>query len=291
MRSNNLKRSIIVPFVSGIAGTALVLAIYVNIPAFNENTNNNAINANNTATVSTSSNIANQNNYTLVSNLDIGSVVAQKILPSVVGITVEYEITSMFRGMRSTTATASGSGVIISADGYVITNNHVISTGGSNGFYQVSDANKILIYLYEDPNPYEATIVGTDSKTDLAVLKIEKTDLIPAEIGNSDELKIGQFAMAVGNPLGFSSSVSTGSISALNRKVEDSRETQKNLIQTDAAINSGNSGGALVNSQGQVIGLNFMKVSSVGVEGISFAIPINTCMEFFNKLMDNINKI
>ncbi|MCL2859433.1 MAG: trypsin-like peptidase domain-containing protein [Oscillospiraceae bacterium] len=289
MGSNNFKRSVLIPFLSGIIGAVVVLAVYLNIPGLNKNiaSINNPIDTNNALAITTSSVADNQTNYTAVSDLDIGSVVAQKILPSVVGITVEYQVSSFFRSGMTTTATASGSGIILTSNGYILTNNHVIDTSSSSNFYQVSEASKISVYLYNDSTPYDATIVGADTTADLAILKIDKTGLTPAEIGNSDNLKIGQFAMAVGNPLGFSSSVSTGSISALNRKVDDSPETQDNLIQTDAAINSGNSGGALVNSQGQVIGVNCMKVSSVGVEGISFAIPINTCMDFYNNLMKN----
>ncbi len=124
---------------------------------------------------------------------------------------------------------------------------------------------------------YDAEIIGTDKETDLAVIKIDKDNLTAAELGNSDNLKIGEWSMAIGNPLGLTSSISVGAVSAVNREVTDSDGNKYTLIQTDAAINSGNSGGALVNSKGQVIGINFMKISSVGVEGISFCYSYYTC--------------
>ena len=152
-------------------------------------------------------------------------------------------------------------------------------------YYEISEAKSIKIKLFNDETQYDATIVGKDSQTDLAVLKIEKSGLTAAEFADSDSVKVGEFAMAVGNPLDLGTTITCGVVSAINRKVEDSEKTTAyTCIQTDAAINSGNSGGALVNSQGQVIGINTLKVSSTGVEGIGFAIPINSTTDVINQL-------
>ena len=154
---------------------------------------------------------------------------------------------------QTSTATASGSGIIISEDGYILTNNHIVATSSSESYYEVSEATKVTVTLFNDDTEYEAKIVGKDEQTDLAVIKIEKTGLPKAEFADSDNIKVGEFAMAVGNPLGMQSSITCGVVSAVNREVTDSEGKQFTLIQTDAAINSGNSGGALVNSEGKVI--------------------------------------
>lgn len=228
------------------------------------------------------------NNYS-----DTAVYAANKILPSIVGIKVEYTVNnsmlSIFGGPTSTaTATASGSGIIISEDGYILTNNHVISTADSDSdnFYQISEASKITVTLFNDTTEYEAQIVGKDEQTDLAVIKIDKTDLPKAEFADSDSIKVGEFAMAVGNPVGMDSTVTCGIISAVNREVTDSDGKQYTLIQTDAAINSGNSGGALVNSEGKVIGINTLKLSGEDIEGIGFAIPINSTTDITNQLIE-----
>ena len=144
--------------------------------------------------------------------------------------------------------------------------------------------------MYNDETEYEATIVGTDEETDLAVIKIEKTGLKSAELGDSDRVTVGEFAMAVGNPLGMQSSVTAGMIGAVNREITGSDGKKYKLIQTDAAINSGNSGGALVNSKGQVIGINTLKIASTGVEGMGFAIPINSAKPIYEQLI-TYNKV
>ena len=130
----------------------------------------------------------------------------------------------------------------------------------------------------------------TDEQTDLAVIKIEKDGLTAAELGDSDSVQVGEFSMAVGNPLGMQSSITAGVISAVNRDVTDSDGKTYKLIQTDAAINSGNSGGALVNSKGQVIGINTLKVAQEGVEGMGFAIPINSAKPIYEDLIQ-YNKV
>ena len=217
--------------------------------------------------------------------------VAESVLPSVVGITVEYNVSSFG---QSGIATATGSGVIISEDGYIITNNHVINAESSSVYYQVTEATSIKVHLYGDSDDvqYEAEVVGSDSTSDLAVLKIEPDqELTAIKIGDSDNLRVGEFVMAVGNPLGLDSSVTCGVISALNREVTDSEGNTYLTIQTDAAINSGNSGGALVNSKGELIGINSLKLSNSSssettIEGIGFAIPVNSSMDIIDQLIE-----
>ena len=210
--------------------------------------------------------------------------VANKVLPSIVGISVEYTVNSFFG--QSSTAQASGSGIIISEDGYILTNNHVINSTSTNSFYQLSEANNLKVKLYNDDTEYDAKVIGSDAQTDLAVIKIEKTGLTAAELGDSDSVQVGEFAMAVGNPLGLQSSISCGIISAKNREVPDSEtNTTYKAIQTDAAINSGNSGGALVNADGKVIGINTLKLAGNGIEGIGFAIPINSTVDVYKELI------
>lgn len=197
---------------------------------------------------------------------DIGSsvnptAVALKVVPSVVTINVYAE------GDGTTLVpTGSGSGVVMSSDGYIITNNHVIEGSAS---FDVT---------FEDGRTYVAELVGTDPLTDLAVLKISAENLTPVEFGSSDELVIGDPAIAIGNPLGQEggSSVSVGIVSAFDRKVEfGDGSLLHGMIQTDAAINSGSSGGALVDAEGKLIGITAaIGVSQAGPEGIGYAIPV-----------------
>ena len=142
------------------------------------------------------------------------------------------------------------------------------------------------MYLYNEDDPIEAKIIGSDSVTDLAILKIEKENLTAAELGDSDSLQVGEFVMAVGNPLDMRNTVTTGIVSAVNREIEDDSDTMFSLIQTDAAINAGNSGGALVNAEGKLIGINTLKMSGTGVEGMGFAIPINSTFEISEQLIE-----
>ena len=225
---------------------------------------------------------------------DTAVYAASKILPSIVGISITYNVTTsspffgMFGGGGQSTseAHASGSGIIISEDGYIVTNNHVVDSSSASTYYDISEATAVKVTLYGDDTQYDAKIVGKDAQTDLAVLKIDKNDLTAAEFADSDSVKVGEFSMAVGNPLDLGTTITCGVISALNRKVQDSEgNATYTCIQTDAAINSGNSGGALVNSQGQVIGINTLKVSSTGVEGIGFAIPINSTTDIIDQLI------
>lgn len=214
--------------------------------------------------------------------------VAAKCSPSCVGIISEVEVSTSpyyyYFGGSSKTAQASGSGFVYSADGYIITNHHVIE-----------DATKVTVILL-DGTQYEAEIVGSDSLSDIAVLKIdpsEDTPLIPLEIGNSDELVVGESVVAIGCPAGidFIGTVTDGIVSAINRNVEvtdDYGNFQKTmtLIQTNATINHGNSGGPLINNRGQVIGINTLKLSS-DYEGIGFSIPINGAVTVISQLIEH----
>ena len=216
-------------------------------------------------------------------DITIAEAIADKAMPSVVGIsTVAEQTYSGFGGFGgfwnfgggggTYDATMIGTGVIVDKAGYILTNSHVVNDG---------DAKSVTVSLY-DGSDVEGTVLWNDSTLDLAVVKIEDTgDLIAAELGDSDTVKIGAYAAAIGNPLGleFERSMSQGIISGLNRSIEVSdgssgkTTTMEGLMQTDATINSGNSGGPLFNSKGQVIGINTAKASSG--EGMGFAIPIN----------------
>ena len=288
-------RSVVLPFCSGVIGCVVVIGTCFGVPSIRSKILNNT---SNTIINNTSSSTSSNNGYVSQINLsnysDTAVYAANKILPSIVGIKLEYTVNNsmlqIFGKSASSTATATGSGIIISEDGYILTNNHVVSssTSSSNSnssYYQVSEASKLTVTLFNDDTEYEAKIVGKDEQTDLAVIKIEKTGLSKAEFADSDSIKVGEFAMAVGNPIGMQSSVTCGIVSAVNREVTDSDGKQYTLIQTDAAINSGNSGGALVNSEGKVIGINTLKLSGTGIEGIGFAIPINSTTDITSQLI------
>lgn len=255
-KGKGLGKTVFVSFLSGIIGASLVVGTCFGIPEvkakivgeqkeIEEETKQTSTQVNATAV-----------SLTQYSDTAIG--VAAKVLPSIVGIEIEYSVNSIF---GKSTGSATGSGIIISEDGYILTNNHVVNSTSSNSYYQVSTAGAIKVKLYNDETVYDAKIVGTDDQTDLAVIKIDKTGLTAAELGNSDNVVVGEFAMAIGNPLGLSTSATCGIISAVNRDITTSDNKKYTVIQTDAAINSGNSGGALVNSKGQVIGINTLKLS------------------------------
>ena len=279
-------KSFLIPFVSGALGACLVLGT-----CFGVQTIKNTVLENDTNISNSSNNLRTEyvSQYSLSNYSDTAVYAANKILPSIVGIKVEYNVNSMISMFgfqpQTSTATASGSGIIISEDGYILTNNHIVSTSSSQSYYEVSEATKLTVTLFNDETEYEAKIVGKDEQTDLAVIKIEKTGLSKAEFADSDNIKVGEFAMAVGNPLGMQSSITCGVISAVNREVTDSDGKKFTLIQTDAAINSGNSGGALVNSEGKVIGINTLKLSGTGIEGMGFAIPINSTRDVTSQLI------
>ena len=244
--------------------------------------------------------------------------IVEKVLPSVVGIestfTTEQTISSGLDGFedffdfgfgfgngfgngfggngRSSEPVTreykgTGTGVIISENGYIVTNAHVIYDGEYGG----EKADSVSVVL-DDDKTYDAEIIGYDTDCDLAVLKIDATGLTAAEFGNSDELRLGESVIAIGNPLGFElmDTVTGGMISGLNRNITINDKAM-NLIQTDAAINSGNSGGPLINKYGQVIGINSSKMSSsysssgASIEGIGFAIPSNLTSSIIDDLM------
>ncbi len=284
----NFGKTVAVPFLSGVLGAGIVLGTCFGVPTIKERlveTNNKSVE---TSTDTTSTAI-NTTQISLENYSETGIAVAKKILPSIVGIKVEYPVNSIFL-TQQTTASAEGSGIILSEDGYILTNNHVVNSGSSSTTYSLGEASRVIVYLYNDETEYEAKVVGTDTETDLAVIKIEKTGLTAAELGDSDRVLVGEYSMAAGNPLGMQSTVTVGAISAVNREVTDSDGKTFTLIQTDAAINSGNSGGALVNSKGQVIGINTLKVSATGVEGMGFAIPINSAKPIYEQLIQ-YNKV
>lgn len=273
-------KTVVVPFLSGVVGATLVVGTCFGVPTikskllgdYTPSTVTSAATSNDTST-----NLINISDYS-----DTSVSVAEKVLPSVVGITVTYQISSFFGG--SSTSEATGSGIIVSEDGYIVTNNHVINSDASSSF-TIAEATGIKVNIYGDSQSYEATIVGTDVYTDLAVLKIEKTGLSPVTIGDSNSVKVGEFVMAVGNPLGMDYSVTSGIVSAVDREIESEGSTYT-AIQTDAAINSGNSGGALVNSKGELIGINTMKFAGTGIEGIGFAIPISSATTIIDQLIE-----
>lgn len=294
-KTSGFAKAVFVPFVSGIVGASLVVGLCAGVPSVKKALIGSTSQSSSVQDPSSSINYndVNLNLVSLSSISDTGVAVAQKVLPSIVGIKVEYSVSTIFSRSTST-ATAEGSGVIISKDGYILTNNHVISSSSSSSssssYYSVGEASKITVSLYNDDTEYEAKVIGTDSQTDLAVIKINKSDLTAAELGNSDTVQVGEWCMAIGNPLGMQSSVTTGTVSALNRNITDSDGKTYTLIQTDTAINEGNSGGALVNSNGQVIGINTLKASGTGVEGLGFAIPINSTKSIYSDLIQ-YNKV
>ena len=285
-KKSNFGRNVVLPFFSGVVGCAVVLGTCFGIPTIRNQimgtTNSSTSNTSSTQTTGYVDQVS-LSNYS-----DTAVYAANKILPSIVGIQIEYNVTSMFSifgGSQTSTATATGSGIIISDDGYILTNNHVVSSSEAEAYYQVSEATKITVTLFNDDTPYEATIVGTDEETDLAVIKIDATGLTQAEFADSDSIKVGEFAMAVGSPLGLQSTITCGVVSAVNREVTDTDGKTYTLIQTDAAINAGNSGGALVNGEGKVIGVNTLKLTGNDVEGMGFAIPINSTTDITSQLI------
>ncbi len=217
---------------------------------------------------------------TVVANgsLMTASEVYEKNVDSTVGITTSISTTNYF-GYK-TTAAASGSGFILSEDGYILTNHHVIE-----------GANSITVTAY-DGTTYDAELIGSDESNDIAVLKIDANGLTPVVLGTSDDIKVGDQVVAIGNPLGeLTFSLTSGVVSALDREVTTEKATM-NLIQTDCAINSGNSGGALFNMYGEVVGITNAKYSSGGngeasIDNIGFAIPIDSVKSLVESLIED----
>ena len=205
--------------------------------------------------------------------------VADLVSPSVVVITTEQVVYSQWSWYgQSQVESGAGSGVIISSDGYILTCAHVVS-GASNITVSIGDKD------------YPATLVGEDTTSDIAVVKVDATGLTPATVGNSDNLKVGESVMAVGNPLGeLGGTVTSGIVSALNRSVTIQGTSSTNtmsLIQMDASVSPGNSGGGLFNMNGELIGLVNAKSSSSDAEGLGFAIPINDAIQVAQDLLEN----
>ena len=224
-------------------------------------------------------------------SLDVSSI-AKNAMPSIVAITNKsvqevQDYFSMFSrgsGTQEQEVESQGSGIIIGQNDselLIATNNHV-----------VEDADTLSVCFVDD-QAYEATVKGTDADNDLAVIAVKLSDISDdtmsqikiAEIGDSDQLQVGEQVVAIGNALGYGQSVTTGIVSAVNRQLEDS-DSENGFIQTDAAINPGNSGGALLNMQGQVIGINSAKLASTEVEGMGYAIPVSTASPIFEDLMN-----
>jgi serine protease Do len=198
--------------------------------------------------------------------------IASKVGPATVSVIAEVSYGST--DGQNQVAEASGSGFIVSADGYIVTNNHVID-----------GASTVQVVVAGEKDPITAKVVGTDATTDIAVLKIDRTNLAYVTLGDSDSLQVGELAVAIGNPFGeLAGSVTVGVISALDREITINDSTY-NLLQTDASINEGNSGGPLVNSYGEVVGVTNAKVSEG--EGIGFAIPINDVKTVIEDLINN----
>ncbi|MCX8130176.1 MAG: trypsin-like peptidase domain-containing protein [Clostridia bacterium] len=236
-----------------------------------------------------------QNNSSVLKKVEIEktdspvSAIAEKVSPSIVGIRVESGRVQDFFGFGAQQPASEGSGIIIKSDGYIMTNNHVVAGAIDSSTGTLNKGAKIEVILPNQINkPYIAQVVGRDAKTDLAVLKINATGLPAAELGNSDELKVGELAVAIGNPGGleFMGSVTVGVISGVNRTISAEDNSELKLIQTDASINPGNSGGALVNSKGQIVGVNSSKIVAQGFEGLGFAIPINKAKEITDSLIE-----
>jgi S1-C subfamily serine protease len=222
---------------------------------------------------------AQQVNINLSDNMYFAAAVAEKAQKSVVGITTDMTQTiNTFFGPQTQKGTSMGSGMIVDPNGYILTNAHVIGDG---------EYDKITVSLI-DGSTIEGKVLWYDATLDLAVVKVDKTGLPAVELGDSDELMVGEPAVAIGNPmtLDLERTVTQGVISGLNRSIKfENGTTIKPLIQTDASINSGNSGGPLFNAEGQVIGINTAKMSTA--EGLGFAIPINTAKSILEQIIGN----
>jgi serine protease Do len=219
--------------------------------------------------------VQNDDNFPAVSS-DYSLVdVADQALAAVVGVNKHIYITRF--GEQNLEEVESGSGVIIDASGYIITNQHVIE-----------EADKITVVI-PGKSSYEAELIGLDTMTDLALLKIEANDLVALTIGDSDELRVGEQVLAIGNPFGyFQQTVTAGIISAVGRQVRmPGSEYVYTFLQTDALVNPGNSGGPLLNLKSEIIGINTAKIALVGVEGIGLAIPSNTVKRVMADLFEH----
>jgi len=294
-RRNTVKNYIIVALIFALIGGLAVYAISPYITGSNPSRDQQVVDNNpgsltddnnptDNGNINDSNNdngviLGSNNNIAINTNNPVADIV-EKVENSVVGITNRSEVTIpnfFYFNNQSTSQEVEGygSGIIISKDGYILTNHHVVE-GASQLYVILSDGEKV-----------EAKLIGSDPQSDVAVLKIEHDNLTVAKIGDSDKVRKGDFAIAIGNPLGheLAGTVNFGVISAVNRELQVDGRTMK-LMQTDAAINQGNSGGALFNMNGEVIGMNTIKYGGELVEGLGFAIPSNV----FKPLAEEIIK-
>ena len=269
----NLFASIVIGLVTGIVTSAATTYLYTNKV---EQKTESSVDSNKSETVT---NNGTKYEITQVENPVVA--IADVAGKSVVGVTVRSVSNTVFGG--TSTSDSEGSGIIYTADGYIVTNYHVIENAISN-----QSISKVYVTLPNSDEEIEASIIGADSVTDIAVIKIQKEGLSAATFDDSNNLKVGELVVAIGNPLGreLAGSITVGYVSALNRTLTSNGRTYK-LLQTDAAINPGNSGGALVSSSGKVIGINTVKIGATDVEGIGFAIPSNIAKPIVDELIKN----
>lgn len=269
----NLFASIVIGLVTGIVTSAATTYLYINKV---EQKTESSVDSNKSETVT---NNGTKYEITQVENPVVA--IADVAGKSVVGVTVRSVSNTVFGG--TSTSDSEGSGIIYTADGYIVTNYHVIENAISN-----QSISKVYVTLPNSDEEIEASIIGVDSVTDIAVIKIQKEGLSAATFDDSNNLKVGELVVAIGNPLGreLAGSITVGYVSALNRTLTSNGRTYK-LLQTDAAINPGNSGGALVSSSGKVIGINTVKIGATDVEGIGFAIPNNIAKPIVDELIKN----
>lgn len=269
----NLFASIVIGIVTGIVTSAATTYLYINKV---EQKTESSVDSNKSEIVT---NNGTKYEITQVENPVVA--IADVAGKSVVGVTVRSVSNTVFGG--TSTSDSEGSGIIYTADGYIVTNYHVIENSISN-----QSISKVYVTLPNSDEEIEASIIGADSVTDIAVIKIQKEGLSAATFDDSNNLKVGELVVAIGNPLGreLAGSITVGYVSALNRTLTSNGRTYK-LLQTDAAINPGNSGGALVSSSGKVIGINTVKIGATDVEGIGFAIPSNIAKPIVDELIKN----
>jgi len=276
-------------FLGAVSGTMLVIALLFTYNYYSSDNKTGKLKNDNTQSLVTNRKIPVQPaSFPVPQNVDLTDA-AQKTVNAVVHIKTEMHMKTNtyddffgpFRDYfgnpyRDQTFVAFGSGVIISPDGYIVTNNHV-----------VDGASKISV-TFNDKKELPAEVVGTDPKTDLAVIKVDAKNLDFLTYGNSDDLKIGEWVLAVGNPFNLTSTVTAGIVSAKARNIDilGAQSAIESFIQTDAVVNRGNSGGALVNTRGELVGINAAIASHTGVyEGYSFAIPVNIVKKVVDDLM------
>ncbi len=288
-KRNSPVQLVLIALISSMLGAGSVFAAFSIVPsAFGFSTGGTTVAASDISGPNVTG-VAAYKNVTIEQSSSPVTAIAEKVSPSVVGIKVTTAPQQNDFFFSSGEGVGEGSGIIISEDGYILTNNHVVEGAMDAGTNTISNGAKIEVIL---PNQldksYAATLVGRDADSDLAVLKIVATGLTKAELGDSDKLKTGELAVAIGNPggLDYMGSVTAGIISGLNRTLETEDGKDLHLIQTDAAINPGNSGGALCNSIGQVIGINSIKIAATGYEGLGFAIPINSAKQIAQDLIN-----